>query len=57
MNCPKCKALVTRVIDTRGKDDGMEVYRRRRCVACGHKFSTLECITRQDGMKEEKPKW
>lgn len=37
MNCPICSAD-TAVIDSRG------TRRRRKCKACGHRFSTLEVL-------------
>lgn len=38
-----CCNLQTRVIDSRDKING--VYRRRKCVKCGVRFSTLESYT------------
>ena len=37
MNCPKCNAD-TKVIDRRGE------RRRRECVECKHRFSTVELL-------------
>jgi len=37
MNCPKCNAA-TKVIDRRNE------RRRRECLSCGHRFSTIEMI-------------
>ena len=39
MNCPKCGA-VARVYDSRPFDD--HTWRRRKCVECKHKFTTVE---------------
>ena len=39
MNCTKCEGK-SKVIDSRVKSMG--VYRRRECLACGHRFSTIE---------------
>ena len=39
MTCPKCNEK-TRVIDTIPDEDS--VARRRECVACGYRFSTIE---------------
>ena len=39
MTCPKCNEK-TKVIDSIPNDDSTE--RRRECVACGYRFSTVE---------------
>lgn len=39
MNCPTCNGQ-TRVIDTEMNEDS--VKRRRKCLSCGFRFSTLE---------------
>lgn len=39
MNCPKCKAK-TEVLETARAESATR--RRRRCTACGERFSTLE---------------
>jgi transcriptional regulator NrdR family protein len=57
MNCPKCNEAVTRVIDSRCKGDGKEVHRRRKCVACGTRFTTLECVEILDKERGEKIDW
>ena len=41
MNCPKCGRNDLKVVDVRNPDCE-SVYRRRKCLACGHKFSTIE---------------
>lgn len=33
MNCPKCNETEARVMDSRNRLGGEEVYRRRRCLA------------------------
>lgn len=38
--CPKCGGA-TAVIETRGTSDEL-VRRRRKCVCCGYRFSTVE---------------
>lgn len=40
MNCPKCNDSDTDVIDTRPMPYG--VRRRRECLACDHRWSTVE---------------
>ena len=41
MNCPECTAP-TSVHDSRPIGGGATVRRRRRCLNCGHRFSTIE---------------
>lgn len=41
MNCPKCNGE-TGVTNSRPTDDGPGPRRRRACVGCGHRFTTLE---------------
>lgn len=42
MKCPACHAEnQAEVIDSRPRD---EIYRRRKCLACGHRFTTYERI-------------
>ncbi|MGK9450324.1 NrdR family transcriptional regulator [Acidithiobacillus caldus] len=40
MLCPKCGSSKHRVIDSRQYDFG--VRRRRECLECGERFSTVE---------------
>lgn len=42
MRCPFCGADDTRVVDSRLANDGDQVRRRRRCVACDERFTTFE---------------
>ena len=42
MRCPFCGADDTRVVDSRLADEGDQVRRRRRCVACDERFTTYE---------------
>ncbi|MCS7296380.1 MAG: transcriptional regulator NrdR [Chloroflexota bacterium] len=58
MRCPFCRYRDTRVTDSRMTDDG--IRRRRQCVACGERFTTLETIQRaavqiikRDGRRED----
>ncbi len=44
MRCPACGSLDTQVTDTRMTEDGLEIRRRRRCLACDRRFKTLEKI-------------
>ena len=38
--CPTCKSTKTRVLETREQED--RTLRRRRCIACAHRWVTLE---------------
>jgi transcriptional regulator NrdR family protein len=40
--CPNCSALKTHIVDSRPRDNGAGVRRRRKCTVCGHRFSTME---------------
>ena len=40
MNCPQCGSTQTRVTDTRSSADS--VRRRRECMTCGQRWSTVE---------------
>lgn len=47
MKCPFCKTADSRVIDSRGADDGTTIRRRRECNGCGRRFTTYEVIEKQ----------
>ena len=47
MHCPFCGAEDTKVIDSRLTGEGAQVRRRRECLACDHRFSTIEEIVRE----------
>lgn len=58
MNCPFCSESETKVIDSRPDTDG--IRRRRECLACGRRFTTVEraelgavAIVKKDGVREE----
>ena len=65
MKCPKCGETDDKVIDTRPNDEGRSIRRRRECVACGYRYSTIERVeglslkvikkdgTRQDFSREK----
>ncbi len=40
MNCPFCDYHDSKVIDSRGVNDG--IRRRRKCLSCGSRFTTYE---------------
>ncbi len=44
MRCPFCKQIDSRVIDSRGADDGNSIRRRRECTSCGRRFTTYESV-------------
>lgn len=44
MNCPKCKSSKLDVIDSREMPKDNTRYRRRSCLVCGYRFSTIETI-------------
>jgi len=59
MKCPACRKGDTQVIDSRESEAGDLVRRRRECLKCGHRFSTVERVDRKpitvikkDGRKE-----
>ncbi|MBN2446237.1 MAG: transcriptional repressor NrdR [Phycisphaerae bacterium] len=44
MRCPFCHADDDKVVDSRGRDDGRCIRRRRECLACSRRFTTYERI-------------
>jgi transcriptional repressor NrdR len=42
VHCPSCAAADSRVVDSREAEGGSAIRRRRECLACGHRFSTVE---------------
>ncbi|MCA9688452.1 MAG: transcriptional regulator NrdR [Nannocystaceae bacterium] len=44
MRCPVCRGATTKVVDSRDSGDGDEIRRRRKCLECGHRFTTRERI-------------
>ncbi len=60
MNCPKCGHEDSKVLDTRTGRENRSIRRRRQCLACGHRFTTLEealregfLVVKKDGRREE----
>lgn len=45
MNCPVCNDPDSKVLDTRTSGEG--IRRRRQCLACGERFTTMERIERR----------
>ncbi len=44
MLCPFCGQDDTQVKDSRPADDGSAIRRRRSCIACGQRFTTIERV-------------
>ena len=42
VRCPACSTDDDRVVDSRTADDGSAIRRRRKCLVCGHRFTTFE---------------
>lgn len=42
MHCPFCRNTDTKVLDSRVSEDGSAIRRRRSCLACEKRFSTVE---------------
>lgn len=59
MKCPSCGLSEDRVLDTREQKDGQSIRRRRECLHCKSRFTTLETTTltfpfviKKDGRRE-----
>ena len=59
MKCPVCNFEDTRVVDSRITADGVSIRRRRECIECEYRFSTVEgieildlAIVKRDGRRE-----
>ncbi len=44
MICIKCGKNNDKVLDSRPTEDGYSIRRRRECIECGYRFSTVERI-------------
>lgn len=44
MRCPFCKGLEDKVVDSRMSKEGDVVRRRRKCLACGQRFTSYERV-------------
>ena len=49
MRCPKCTSIEDKVIDSRISKEGNTIRRRRECLECGLRFTTIENLVR-DGI-------
>jgi len=47
MHCPKCNHTDTKVVDTRLGKNNLSVRRRRQCLGCNYRFTTIEEILRE----------
>ena len=45
MHCPYCRYADTKVVETRVSEDGYSIRRRRMCLHCNKRFTTLETTT------------
>ena len=59
MKCPYCGELESRVLDSRAAREGSAVRRRRECIRCGNRFTTMEkcedepiVVIKRDGRRE-----
>lgn len=59
MRCPFCQHPDSDVVDTRKLNGGETIRRRRKCVACGKRFTTYErvesvslTVVKKDGERE-----
>jgi len=48
MRCPKCTSLETKVLDTRTGKNETSIRRRRECLECEYRFTTIEEVLRAD---------
>ena len=60
MRCSKCTSLDTKVLDTRTGKNENSIRRRRECLDCGYRFTTIEEVLRvnlqvvkRDGRRED----
>ena len=60
MNCQRCGHEDTKVLDTRTGKNNRSIRRRRQCLACGYRFTTIEemlreglMVRKRDGRLEE----
>lgn len=59
MQCPNCKSVDSRVVDSRIAGGGRVTWRRRECDACKRRFTTYErveysmpTVIKRDGRRE-----
>ncbi len=59
MKCPYCGEIDTRVLDSRSTQDSTAIRRRRQCISCTNRFTTMEkieqepiVVVKRDGRRE-----
>lgn len=59
MKCPYCSEPDTRVLDSRATQESSVIRRRRQCVSCSNRFTTMEkieeeplVVIKRDGRRE-----
>ncbi len=59
MKCPYCGEIDTRVLDSRSTQDSSAIRRRRQCIKCSNRFTTMEkieeeplVVIKRDGRRE-----
>ena len=56
MRCPFCRHPDSRVVDSREVDEGQVIRRRRSCVECSRRFTTVEeavlAVVKRSGVTE-----
>lgn len=59
MHCPVCHSKESKVVDSRLTHDGYAIRRRRECMGCQYRFSTMEemelldiIVIKTDGRRE-----
>jgi transcriptional repressor NrdR len=59
MKCPYCGEIDTRVLDSRATQDSSAIRRRRQCINCANRFTTMEkleeepiVVIKRDGRRE-----
>lgn len=59
MRCPRCGEPEDKVIDTRTVENNSVIRRRRECLGCGHRFTTVErlegiqlMVIKKDGSRQ-----
>lgn len=48
MQCPRCSSHKSKVVDSRTSKDNRTIKRRRECLDCGHRFTTIEAVMGED---------
>ena len=48
MKCPSCNYAKTIIFNSRERNDGAEIWRRRECPRCDTRFSTMESVHIED---------